>query len=68
MPMSTACSEVELVWETHQARFLAQLASLGRLIRFDKRGTGMSDRVSTRKPLMPCARQCKHLTRASATT
>jgi class 3 adenylate cyclase len=36
---------VELVWETRQAPFLVRLASLGRLIRFDKRGTGMSDRV-----------------------
>jgi class 3 adenylate cyclase/pimeloyl-ACP methyl ester carboxylesterase len=36
---------VELVWDTFQATFLGQLASLGRLIRFDKRGTGMSDRV-----------------------
>jgi class 3 adenylate cyclase len=35
---------VELAWETHQRPFLERLASLGRLIRFDKRGTGMSDR------------------------
>ena len=36
---------VELAWETpHQPKFLRRLGSLGRLIRFDKRGTGMSDR------------------------
>jgi class 3 adenylate cyclase len=37
---------VELVWENPpQARFFERLASLGRLLLFDKRGTGMSDRV-----------------------
>jgi class 3 adenylate cyclase len=37
---------VELVWENPpQARFFSQLASVGRLLLFDKRGTGMSDRV-----------------------
>jgi pimeloyl-ACP methyl ester carboxylesterase len=37
---------VEVVWENPpHARFLGRLASLGRLILFDKRGTGMSDRV-----------------------
>jgi len=37
---------VELVWENPpQARFFNRLASLGRLLLFDKRGTGMSDRV-----------------------
>jgi pimeloyl-ACP methyl ester carboxylesterase len=36
---------VELVWESPTARFLRPLASLGRLLHFDKRGTGMSDRV-----------------------
>jgi pimeloyl-ACP methyl ester carboxylesterase len=35
------------VWENPpQARFFNQLASVSRLILFDKRGTGMSDRVS----------------------
>jgi class 3 adenylate cyclase len=39
---------VELMWEIPvQARFLGRLASLGRLLRFDKRGTGMSDRVAS---------------------
>jgi class 3 adenylate cyclase len=39
---------VELNWENPVvARFLARLATLGRLIVFDKRGTGMSDRVSS---------------------
>jgi len=37
---------VELVWENPpQAQFLTRLASLSRLLLFDKRGTGMSDRV-----------------------
>jgi len=39
-------SHVELVWELPKAaRFLERLASFSRLIIFDKRGTGMSDRV-----------------------
>jgi class 3 adenylate cyclase/pimeloyl-ACP methyl ester carboxylesterase len=38
---------IELVWENPpQARFFERLASLGRLLLFDKRGTGMSDRVA----------------------
>jgi len=38
-------SHLELDWEEpHSARFLEQLASFSRLIRFDKRGTGLSDR------------------------
>jgi class 3 adenylate cyclase len=41
-------SNVELSWqEPHFARFLERLASFSRLILFDKRGTGMSDRVPT---------------------
>src|SRR5262249_52194274 len=39
---------VELSWEVPPvARTLDRLAELGRLIVFDKRGTGMSDRVSS---------------------
>ena len=40
-------SQVEAVWEepTHEA-FLRRLAGFSRLILFDKRGTGLSDRVS----------------------
>ena len=39
-------SHLELAWEEPLlARFLARLASFSRLILFDKRGTGMSDRV-----------------------
>ncbi len=39
-------SHVELAWEEpNLARFLARLASFSRLIVFDKRGTGLSDRV-----------------------
>ena len=39
-------SHVELSWNVPgQAEFARRLASFSRLIRFDKRGTGMSDRV-----------------------
>jgi pimeloyl-ACP methyl ester carboxylesterase len=39
-------SHVELRWEEPEhARFLHRLASFSRLITFDKRGTGLSDRV-----------------------
>jgi pimeloyl-ACP methyl ester carboxylesterase len=39
-------SNVELAWQQHTlATFNRQLASFCRLIRFDKRGTGMSDRI-----------------------
>jgi len=38
-------NHVELDWEhEHSARFYRRLASISRLLRFDKRGTGMSDR------------------------
>jgi pimeloyl-ACP methyl ester carboxylesterase len=38
-------SHLELDWaDPRHAHFLDRLASMGRLIRFDKRGTGMSDR------------------------
>jgi class 3 adenylate cyclase len=37
---------IELAWENPtQAQFFNRLASIGRLLLFDKRGTGMSDRV-----------------------
>jgi pimeloyl-ACP methyl ester carboxylesterase len=40
-------SNVELAWQMPlQAEFFNRLASFCRLIRFDKRGTGMSDRIS----------------------
>jgi pimeloyl-ACP methyl ester carboxylesterase len=40
-------SNVELMWEQPAtAHFLERLASFSRLILFDKRGTGLSDRVS----------------------
>jgi len=40
-------SHLELAWEDPDfARFLRRLGSFSRLIRFDKRGTGLSDRVS----------------------
>jgi pimeloyl-ACP methyl ester carboxylesterase len=39
-------SNIELVWDNAKARrFLERLASFSRLILFDKRGVGMSDRV-----------------------
>jgi len=39
-------SNIELIWEQPKSRrFLERLASFSRLILFDKRGTGMSDRV-----------------------
>jgi len=38
-------SHLELDWaNARHAHFLHRLGSMGRLIRFDKRGTGMSDR------------------------
>ncbi len=43
-------SHVELAWEEPDlARFLGRLASFSRLIVFDKRGTGLSDRVPNDK-------------------
>jgi pimeloyl-ACP methyl ester carboxylesterase len=39
-------THVELVWTTSFAASLSNLSSVCRLIRFDKRGTGMSDRVT----------------------
>jgi class 3 adenylate cyclase len=40
-------SHVEAIWEEPSAaRFLERLSSFSRLILFDKRGTGMSDRVA----------------------
>jgi class 3 adenylate cyclase len=38
---------VELTWQVSRvAQFLRRLSSLGRVLRFDKRGTGMSDRLT----------------------
>jgi class 3 adenylate cyclase len=38
-------SNIELIWEHAPARhYLERLASMGRLIQFDRRGTGLSDR------------------------
>ena len=36
--------------EPSMARFLRRLASFGRLVRFDKRGVGLSDRGSVSAP------------------
>ena len=42
-----AVSNVELLWENEAAaRFYSRVASFCRLVLFDKRGTGLSDRVS----------------------
>ena len=39
-------SHLDMDWDDpHSAHFLTRLASFSRLIRFDKRGTGLSDRV-----------------------
>ncbi|PWU18261.1 MAG: adenylate/guanylate cyclase domain-containing protein [Candidatus Rokuibacteriota bacterium] len=43
--ISGGFNHIELDWEEeHSARFYRRLASISRLLRFDKRGTGMSDR------------------------
>lgn len=43
-----ALSHLEMTWENpYQVRFIERLTSFARLIRFDKRGTGMSDPVSS---------------------
>jgi len=40
-------SHLEVMWELPEfARFLDRLATMGRLLLFDKRGTGLSDRVA----------------------
>src|SRR5215204_4550265 len=41
-------SNLDITWENPvRARFFSRLSSFSRLILFDKRGTGLSDRVST---------------------
>lgn len=40
-------SHLDYFWEGPSSRFLDRLASFSRLIMFDKRGTGLSDRVAT---------------------
>ena len=46
-------SHLEHAWEDpSMARFLRRLASFSRLIVFDKRGTGMSDRVPDDRPAL----------------
>ena len=43
-------SNIELTWRIpERAAYLHRLASFSRLILFDKRGTGMSDRVAPRR-------------------
>ena len=50
-------SNIDLFWdEPHVAQFFERLASFSRLILFDKRGTGLSDRVLAWAPGSPAAR------------
>jgi pimeloyl-ACP methyl ester carboxylesterase/DNA-binding CsgD family transcriptional regulator len=43
--------QVEVAWEDlHLARFLRRIGSIGRVILFDRRGMGMSDRFSDDRP------------------
>ena len=57
-------SHLDLWWEDpYAARFFRRLASLGRLIMFDKRDTGLSDRAvgedtARRSASTTCARSC----------
>ena len=45
--VDTWVHHVEAIWDfPHAARFLRRLGSIGRLIHFDRRGTGLSDPVS----------------------
>jgi pimeloyl-ACP methyl ester carboxylesterase len=47
-------TNIEVFWEEPAcARFLERLASFTRLILFDKRGTGLSDRVADLPPMGP---------------
>src|SRR4029450_903357 len=47
-------SNIEVLWEEPAvARFLGRLASFSRLILFDKRGTGLSDRLGALPTLDP---------------
>jgi pimeloyl-ACP methyl ester carboxylesterase len=39
-------SNLELQWDATERRYFERLASFTRLIMFDKRGTGLSDRVA----------------------
>ena len=39
-------SHLDYFWEGPSAEFLTRLASFSRLLLFDKRGTGLSDRVA----------------------
>src|SRR5439155_1927207 len=56
-------SNVVLIWEKPKpTRFLERLSSFSRLILFDKRGTGMSDRVSNAG--LPTLKERRHAVRA----
>lgn len=48
-----ATSHLEIGWEfAPHRRFIERLANFARVIRFDKRGTGMSDRIGDRLPTL----------------
>jgi pimeloyl-ACP methyl ester carboxylesterase len=56
---SSYVSNVELLWDWPLARFfMTGLAARGRLILFDRRGTGLSDKVTGRRSNEP-ARICR---------
>jgi class 3 adenylate cyclase/alpha-beta hydrolase superfamily lysophospholipase len=52
LALSGWVSHLEVIWELPEfARFLERLGSIGRVVTFDKRGTGMSDRPAKRSTL-----------------
>ena len=52
LALSGFVSHLEVIWELAEfARFLERLGSMGRVVTFDKRGTGMSDRPAGRPTL-----------------
>jgi class 3 adenylate cyclase/pimeloyl-ACP methyl ester carboxylesterase len=52
LALSGFVSHLEVIWELAEfARFLERLGTMGRVVTFDKRGTGMSDRPSERPTL-----------------
>src|SRR5437588_12365977 len=49
LALSGFVSHLEVIWELAEfARFLERLGSMGRVVTFDKRGPGMSDRPAGR--------------------
>src|SRR5262249_23175924 len=59
-------SHVERIWEEPQCRaFLSSLAGMGRLILFDRRGVGLSDRVGSRPSVEATAHDIGTVLRAA---